>query len=352
MAASCKETDRFDEIIASIGGKSSQELEAMGFEPLSVGFANVVSGWNDSGRQRIVKRYTDLILLRISPEAIGAIDVYAGETGAGPRVLHSTQQGLVEERLPGDTLREVDMHKGDTALLDQVAKAVAGFHESPVPALVQGEPMLWRTVDKMLEVVEASPHLIPPGMLCLSDLRAEVSDARSLLEHRHPKLVLGHGDLKPSNVVFYDGVATLIDFELGGPNYRGFDLMKLFRTDAAMSEASMEHFFRSYVREVQGCKETPAEVAAEARAFLPLTWLEAAVFFLTLPQFKPDETARWNTLAVDRWGKYMETKHLLSAPSADASDSKGSALLLAPPPKVSAGGCACWRGICSLWTRR
>lgn len=50
----------------------------------------------------------------------------------------------------------------------------------------------------------------------------------------------------------------------------------------------------------------------EARRFEPLTWLEAAIFFLTLPLYKPESTERWHELAVDRWSKWHETKHLLS----------------------------------------
>ena len=42
--------------------------------------------------------------------------------------------------------------------------------------------------------------------------------------------VLGHGDLKPSNVLrLRRGGITFIDFELAGPNYRGYDIFKLFR---------------------------------------------------------------------------------------------------------------------------
>merc|ERR1712043_35150 len=49
----------------------------------------------------------------------------------------------------------------------------------------------------------------------------------------------------------------------------------------------------------------------EAYMFEPLTWLEASVFFLALPLFKPGETAKWNALAIDRWQKYTETRHQL-----------------------------------------
>lgn len=303
----------YDELIEGIDGRSTEELESLGFEPLSVGFANIVCGKTEGGEELIVKRYTDLAFLRLTPETIGAADVYAGETGAGPRVLHSTTRGLVEERLPGRTLGEADMHKSDFDLLDLVAKAVASYHKLPVPAVLEGEPMLWRTVDKMMEVLVNQPELIPAGMPSLEVMLAEVVEAKKLLERRQPKVVMGHNDLKPSNAILGDGAVKLIDYELGGPSYRGFDLMKLFRTEAPTSEESMQHFFQKYAEEAGG-DEKAADLAEEARAFLPLTWLEAGIFFLTLPHFKPDETARWNKLALDRWRKYMETRNLLSPP--------------------------------------
>ena len=59
-------------------------------------------------------------------------------------------------------------------------------------------------------------------------------------DHVHAD-VLGHGDLKPSNVLrLRRGGITFIDFELAGPNYRGYDIFKLFRTSKlpAASDAS------------------------------------------------------------------------------------------------------------------
>jgi thiamine kinase-like enzyme len=66
------------------------------------------------------------------------------------------------------------------------------------------------------------------------------------LDREGHALVLGHGDLKPTNVLAsprpdgedqgedqggggHSSDAVLIDFELSGINYRGFDLCKLFR---------------------------------------------------------------------------------------------------------------------------
>lgn len=64
-------------------------------------------------------------------------------------------------------------------------------------------------------------------------------------------IVLCHGDLKPSNVMVEEGEKSvkLIDFELSGVGWRGFDLYKMFRTGGEGREENMEvrWCFRSFV---------------------------------------------------------------------------------------------------------
>merc|ERR1711934_1332524 len=85
---------------------------------------------------------------------------------------------------------------------------------------------------------------------------------------------------------------SIIDFELGGPNYRGFDLFKIFRTALPFSDKCMEHFVQTYLDSSRSAADDVPALLAETHRFEPLTWLEAAVFFLTLLQFKPQEAAR------------------------------------------------------------
>lgn len=205
------------------------------------------------------------------------------------------------------------MHCGDFELLDLVAKSLASFHSLPVPAVCEGEPMLWRTIDKMMEVVAQKPELMPEGMPSIDAINAEIRQTRAVLETFNPKIVLGHGDFKPSNVIRDSNIVKLIDFELGGPNYRGFDLMKVFRTALPASEECMERFLTTYAGQAGESHSDVNALIAETQSFEPLTWLEAAVFFLTLPQFKPSETSRWNDLAIDRWAKFVDTKHKISS---------------------------------------
>ena len=213
---------------------------------------------------------------------------------------------------------------------------------------------------------------------------------------------MGHGDFKPSNIMLRerqpssnverqndgrshvkniaeqlergDLTVTFIDFELGGPNYRGFDIFKLFRRGQiknnggepeSMSHENLRAFVASYLEAIEK-KDASAETGraqkhakktnfeecqnnkangenltfdqkaatlaciasgatpdtdspgsfdrrleallAEVYIFEPLTWLEAAVFFLFAIQEDTKNMDTWSELAVHRWDNYEKSK--------------------------------------------
>lgn len=307
-AQMCEELFR----VASSG--TSTEQDALAVKPLVAGFANHVWSLESKGTHFVVKAYTDLLVLRLDKHAIGAVELLAGECGIGPNIYLSNLHGLVMQLLPGRTLQEADIHCGKHSLLESIAGSLAKLHKQKVPEVCQGEPMLWRTMDRMLDVAKRRPDLLPRSLPPLDAIQLEIAEARAALEKFHPVIVCGHGDFKPSNVIEHNGNIRLIDFELGGPNYRGFDWMKLFRTaDCGISETDLRHFLKAYSagRGELGPEELD-QLVQETRVFEPLTWLEAFVFFLALPQFKPESMSRWHELAEHRWKQYHETKHRLA----------------------------------------
>merc|ERR1712217_427324 len=123
-----------------------------------------------------------------------------------------------------------------------------------------------------MEAVIQRPKLIPDGMPSIDALVAEVRAARAQLGKHGLGVVLGHGDCKPSNVIADGDTAetvTLIDFELSGPNFRGFDLMKIFRTAEGPNENCMRYFLRCYAEAVDGhvTEEIVSELMTEAFMF-------------------------------------------------------------------------------------
>lgn len=103
-----------------------------------------------------------------------------------------------------------------------------------------------------------------------------------------------------------------------------YDLFKLFRTSGEMSQLALRDFLRCYAR----CMGAPGsrarsaradaisaieldELLAETYAAEPLTWLEAAVFFLFACAEYPEETERWAPLARQRWERYLASAHIV-----------------------------------------
>ncbi|CAE7752328.1 unnamed protein product, partial [Symbiodinium sp. CCMP2456] len=81
---------------------------------------------------------------------VGSVDVLAGQCGVGPKVHSCGPAGMVMDYLPGRTLEEADVHSGNQRLLEAIAERLSELHRQPVPKSTKGEPMLWRTMDKML----------------------------------------------------------------------------------------------------------------------------------------------------------------------------------------------------------
>jgi len=166
------------------------------------------------------------------------------------------------------------------------------------------------------------------------------------------RVVFAHGDLKPSNMMRTPVAAdvdiddagpalSFIDLELSGPNYRGFDIMKLFRADEGFSEPNLLLFLRAYLTTAglcsaaEGrspnddddggggdCDRLTRRLYAEARMFEPLTWLEAAVFFvlvLAMGGRGEAETQRNYRLGKQRWRRYLASKALVAQYADQAS---------------------------------
>ena len=137
-------------------------------------------------------------------------------------------------------------------------------------------------------------------------------------------VVLCHGDFKPSNIVAVNDYASerssvkdivLIDYELSGPGYRGFDFYKLFRTSkcSRQNDANMKAFVRSYLRSSESVDNDASltiestlveQVLSEMKLFEPMTWLEAGIFFLFAAKGDPTQIHKWEKLALDRFNNF------------------------------------------------
>lgn len=190
------------------------------------------------------------------------VDWMASKQGLGPKLFASTSDGILMEWLEGEGLNETIVHT-TSDWIETVATSLAAFHYTEIPP--SHPHMLWETMEIMMDM------MIPNKEASL--VRDEVMRQRELLEPLHLPIVLGHGDLKPSNIIG----GRFIDFEVSGMHYRGFDLAKLFRTDhpTELSDDNLNAFLECYLRaspETGGdCTRDIEQLKLETKLMEPLT---------------------------------------------------------------------------------
>jgi thiamine kinase-like enzyme len=149
---------------------------------------------------------------------------------------------------------------------------------------------------------------------------------RTIEQHREqlhtlqlPISACGHGDCKPSNgfltgndIIGTDKRVKFIDLELAGTHYRAFDLATFWRTNSNVNiEKNRNIFFEAYAstsNTIAGGKPVSLEtLEVEVDLLLPLTWLEAALFFFCMAtQDGSVRSNHWNELALDRLESYTQ----------------------------------------------
>ena len=135
------------------------------------------------------------------------------------------------------------------------------------------EVALWAFIRKMLTHIRSAPEsAVASAGIPLAAVEAEVARMRERFGELQLPVVLGHGDLKPSNVMAgadapppgADEAVSFIDFELAGAHYRGYDLYKLFRTSGELSQPGLRAFLRAYLDEVRGACDLSDDGGASA----------------------------------------------------------------------------------------
>jgi hypothetical protein len=112
-----------------------------------------------------------------------------------------------------------------------------------------------------------------------------------------------------------DKSVKLIDLELAGTHYRAFDVAKFWRinSNAAIDSADRNRnmFYEAYAstsNTIAGGKLVSLEtLELEVDLVLPLTWLEAALFFVSMAtQDAASLSNHWKQLALERLESYTQ----------------------------------------------
>jgi thiamine kinase-like enzyme len=281
------------------------------------------------------KIFSSLALSRMTLP-LGVLDQFVARHSLAPPVVAQTASGILYENCPGRILTEADCHsRANEEECRMVARALKELHSLQPHYSIDGalDNVLWKACDSMLQLCHESYEC--QGWT-LAKLNAIVQQERSQLESLQlPMVVCGHGDCKPANIILLqDDTITqsqsqsstqvrFIDLELAGVHYRAFDLAKFFRTDSPteFTKQNQRAFYQAYLETATTTTTTAAtssseqmtvtttldDLEREVKLLVPMTWLEAAIFFVCMACQDEVQASRWNQLAMDRLMSYQKS---------------------------------------------
>ncbi|CAB9527272.1 Choline/ethanolamine kinase [Seminavis robusta] len=303
-----------------------------------LGFSNnvfrvEVNNHNDNHQQSkkkilVAKIFSDLAKKRVDPNQnfMGEVDELLHNECLGPKVLAHTPDALLMEYIDGHVLTEsiiFDPHNG-LSICSAVGDALGRMHSlqgvhTDTDVQCTNNNMLWHALDVMLSSIDEKFQLSTPSgdTWTLAKLQDTIGICRDRLEGlKAPCVPVGHGDFKLSNVMMTGATNEIrfIDFELTGTHYRGYDLAKFFRssTQSTSPDIRARHqkaMWESYHRRTgdgidlsaSSLAEAVSQLEWEAQLLEPMTWLEAAAFFLSMATLDdPSQKEKWNGLAQSR----------------------------------------------------
>lgn len=307
------------------------DLRKVDVQKLSdIGFANNVFRIlsHDNNNVMVAKVFSDLAKKRLNPNQafMGEIDEILHHHGIGPTVVAHTSDALLMEYIEGQVLTENMLFKEaqGISICQAVGQKLGHMHSLEG----KGGPnnMLWHALEVLLSSIDPQFEMKAESgeSWTRNKLEDTIGECRIRLESLEaPCVQMGHGDFKLSNVMITNtNEIRFIDFELTGRHYRGYDLAKFFRS----SKESIHHpvrrqhqlaFWESYQQQVTELTgestnvgvESISQLEWEAELLEPMTWLEAASFFLSMANVDdPSQKDKWNGMALDRLVSFERMK--------------------------------------------
>ena len=268
----------------------------------------------------IAKLFSPLALERMDPRrSLGQIDAYVARNGLAPTVLARNARGILLQDCGGRVMTEHDVYDpaSDQATY-RCALALAQLHNLPeLPAdksSADAPNMFWRACAVSMSHIanDWECTTTTSGTHWNKALLQKVLDEHQVVMKDLSTVPVGHGDFKPSNAIAADiaGRTVFIDLEMTGRHYRSFDVAKFLRTSSKEYSHERKRFFlESYAHAVDCCNVVGLE--QEVDLAMPLTWLEAAIFFAAMETLDGSQAAKWNDLARDRLENYEKCPHSL-----------------------------------------
>jgi aminoglycoside phosphotransferase (APT) family kinase protein len=300
------------------------------------GFNNRLYQVHNSTHTYLLKLFSELAKERIALSY--PIDAKLGELGLGPHISNSYYpMAILMEFIPAPTLTEGDLFQSppNERLLQDVAVALSSLHSLPPPpgfessttssssSIPRDRNILWRSIHLLLDRINR------PDKKEYFTEQVQRHYSRLEEEFRLPMVTWGHGDCKPSNIILTadHGEVCFLDLELTGYNYRAYDLAKLlFRhslpsdVDSTIPGRCQDCVLRAYLssscsdnnnnnnNDVVDIHASMEQLRIECNLLLPMTWLEAALFFEATKETvaEEDKKQEWERLAQNRLENYQK----------------------------------------------
>lgn len=283
---------------------------------------NNITTTTNSSKSVIAKIFSELALARMDPNrSLGELDDYCARFGLAPCTITRTNRGILMEDCKGRVLTEELAYGEEWST--RIAVALAKLHSLPGPPIAsqddkecvsprpQSNVLVW-SCHVMLSRIKFSWNCTVGGIRWdRTRLATALVEELHNIQHQRANVVpVGHGDCKPSNVIaLEDGTVVFVDLELLGQHYRAYDLAKFLRSN--YNATFHEAFLRCYLQSCTTVTANPDAVKQlmnEVNLLMPLTWLEAAIFFAAMACLNPHETKKWNSLVANRLEYYLDQK--------------------------------------------
>lgn len=262
-------------------------------EQLIGGLSNINFKVTDGVGKYVVRTGADFPFHHVfrDREAMTARAAYA--VGLAPQVLHAEPGLMVFRFIDGKVFAADDVRKN----LERIAELLKRFHED-MPARVTGPAFFFWPFHVVRDYANTlQQHSRNPLISRLPDL-LQVNDA---IEAKQAplRIVFGHHDLLPANIIDDGKKLWLIDFEYAGFGTAMFDLAGLASNsafDSHQSQALLEAYFGGPVPEEIRVSHAGMECASLLREAL---WSLVSEIYLKTPGVDYDAYARENLLRFD-----------------------------------------------------
>ncbi|XP_022286584.2 choline/ethanolamine kinase-like isoform X1 [Crassostrea virginica] len=227
------------------------------------------------------------------------------EKKKGPKLYGMYPEGRIEEYIPSRSLTRTELR--DKKLSKTIAKKLAYFHTLEMP-LTKQPNFLRKQMNEWLDDVERilqkpASHAHTPMLQKLQSyrLREQLKELLSVMDKCPSPVLFSHNDLQEGNILLMEDEidetkrVTVIDWEYGSYNYRGFDFGNHFcewscdysckeypyysyHPEDYPSVQRQYEFFHNYLEEQNKYRTDPVEVNEET---LKQLYKEANVFAMT-----------------------------------------------------------------------